>query len=181
MVADHEWFSPTRFVGLAAYTASLVVCGVRWANCRKSYIPGGWFALLAGVQLYLLLDMAFDWRWKIHDFWARDAVELGAYDERRPPQALALVVLFVVVILAAAFVLRRFRGRAGLALALTGTLLSVGLWGCESISFHYMDMVLYHMVGGVMVVSLVWISLAAVTCWGAWLDGQSYASRLFGR
>jgi len=53
-----------------------------------------------------------------------------------------------------------------------GTLLSVVLWCCEWISFHWADQVFYHIIGRMMLVSLLWIGLALVTCIGAWLDGK---------
>ncbi len=92
------------------------------------------------------------------------------YGERRSPQLLALVVLGCVLIVGSVLIQRRFRGRRGVRLALTGTMLSVGLWCCEALSYHYMDLVLYRMIGGLMVVSLLWVGLAATTCAGVRLD-----------
>jgi hypothetical protein len=66
---------------------------------------------------------------------------------------------------------RQFRGKLGAAIAAGSTLLAAGLWCCECLSYHFVDAVLYRLVGKVMIISLVWISLAAVTCFGAWLDG----------
>jgi len=174
MVAGYEWFSPTRIVGLTAYTISVLGCVAGLENCRKSGVPGRLFVLLTGVQLVLLLDMAFDWRWKIHGFWVREALALGVYDQRRSPQVLALAVLSLAMVLAVVFC--RFRRRVGVALALTGTLLSVGLWCCECISWHFVDQFLYHLAGKVMVVSLLWFSLAVVTCFGVWLADRSHPS-----
>ncbi len=134
------------------------------------------YAVLVVVQFFLLLDMAFDWRWKIHDFFGQDAQTLGVYGERRPPQVLALLVLSGVLVFAVIWIYCKFRGRPGLAMAVTGTVLSVGLVCCEAISYHYVDKVLYHMVGNVMAVSLMWIGLAAVTCSGVLLNWRSQAS-----
>jgi len=142
-------------------------------SCRKSGRSGRPFALLAAVQLFLLLDMAFDWRWKIHGLFDQSAMTLGVYGERRPPQVMALLVLFGVLVLAAIWIYLRFRGRPGLAMAVTGTVLSVGVTCCEGISYHYVDLVFYHMIGSVMAVSLVWIGLALFTCWGLLLDRRS--------
>jgi hypothetical protein len=170
MVVDHEWLSPTRSAGLVAYAISLLACAVRWANCRKNRISSQPFGVLAIVQLGLLLDMAFDWRWKVHDFWMREAMATGVYDRRRLPQMLALGLLVLGAALASAAIWHRFRRRMGIALALAGTVLSMGLWFCEGISLHFVDRFFYHPVGGLMLVSLFWVVLAVMTCFGVWLD-----------
>ena len=170
MVVDHEWLSPTRTAGLAAYTASLLACAWRWAKCRESDALGWLYAVLAGVQLCLLLDMAFNWRWKLHGLGVGVATEMGVYDLRRAPQLVALLALGLVLALLSALIFYLFRDRIGTALALTGTMLSMGLWCLECVSFHAVDGVLYRLVGVVMTVSLAWIFLALVTCLGVWLD-----------
>ena len=173
MVADHEWLSPTRLIGLAAYTICFLACAVRLASCRNNRTQSVPVAALAAVQFSLLLDMAFDWRWKMHDFWMREAMALGVYDRRRAPQMLALAILSLVVALASVSIVYRFRSRLGFALALTGTLLSVALWCCEWVSLHLIDQLFYHMVDGVMVVGLLWAGLALLTSIGVWLDSRS--------
>ena len=175
MVALHEWLSPTRTAGLVAYTVSSLACAARWAHCRRNRLPSRAFGAFAAVQLGLLLDMAFDWRWKLHDFWMREAMASGVYDRRRLPQMLALGLLALGASLASAAILYRCRRRVGVALAMTGTLLSVGLWCSESISLHLMDRVFYHQVGKVMLVSLLWVALAALTCLGVWLDMRMFS------
>jgi hypothetical protein len=175
MVSDLEWLSPTRVTGLTAFGVSSIVCAAGWAHCRKRHAPGRLFALLAGAQLGLLLDMAFDWRWKLHDWWGRGALAFGVYDQRRLPQVLALAALLAAMILASVSIFRRFGHRAGAATAATGTTLSAGLWCGEVISYHYLDRVLYHLVGSVMVIGFVWVSLTLITCLGVWLEARSSA------
>jgi hypothetical protein len=170
MVADHEWLSPTRTAGLTAYTASLLACMWRWAKCREVDASRGLYAMLALVQFCLLLDMAFNWRWKLHDLGVGVATKLGVYDLRRTPQLLVLMALALVLALLSALIFYRFRRRIGAALALTGTTLSVGLWCLECVSLHAVDGVLYSMIGMLMTVTLAWIFLALVTCLGVWLD-----------
>jgi hypothetical protein len=133
--------------------------------------------VLAALQLFLLMDVVFNWRWELHDFWMQRAIALGVYGDRRMPQSVTIGVISLVSALAFVWIWRRFRGRTGAALALTGTLLSSAVWCFEWISFHWVDRVFYRMVGGVMLVSLVWICLAIVTCLGAWLEGCSSIPR----
>jgi hypothetical protein len=129
---------------------------------------------MALVQFSLLLDLAFNWRWIVHDSAVSVATELGVYDERFMPQVLALLALFLVLTLSSALIFSKFHGRIGVALTLTGTLLSVGLWCCEVISYHSMDAVFYYLVGKVMAVSLAWIGVASVICFGVWFDSWSH-------
>jgi hypothetical protein len=173
MVVDLDWFSPTRVAGLLAYGATSMACAARWVNARRNGTSSQLYAVLAAVQFFLFLDMAFNWRWKIHEFWGQDAMQHGVYSERRPPQVIAIVGLIVLVIFASVFISARFRNRKGAGLALTATITSVGLWCCEAISYHYIDLVFYHMVGKMMVVSFVWLFMAMITCFGVWLDGRS--------
>jgi hypothetical protein len=173
MIADQQWFSLTRMVGMAAYAASCTACAARSATFHKKGRPHRLFAVLAAVQLFLLLDMIFDWRWKIHELFDQSASTLGVYGERRPPQVIVLSILFIVLVFAAIWIYRRFRGGPGLAMAVIGTVLSVGVTCCEGISFHYLDLIFYHMVGGVMMVGLVWIGLCLFTCYGVLIDGRN--------
>jgi hypothetical protein len=177
MVPDLEWLSPTRSAGLAAYTASLLACGLGWANGRRKHLQVRPFGVLAAVQCGLLLDMVFDWRWKIHEFWMQEAMAVGVYGQRRRPQALVLGLLVLAATLGLLLVLARFRGRVGLAIAMAGTLVSVGLWFCESVSLHMVDQIFYFMVGKVMFVSLLWVGVALTTCFGVWLDVRDRSLR----
>jgi hypothetical protein len=173
MVADHDWFSPTRVAGLLSYAASFTACVVRGVNCRKNWPSSRPYSIIGGIQLFLLLDIAFDWRWKIHEFWGNDAMQHGLYSERRPPQLIAIVLLLVIVGFASISIGARFRRRRGAGLAVAATIVSVGLWCCEAISYHYIDLIFYHMVGRMMVVSFLWIFMAMITCFGVWLDGRN--------
>jgi hypothetical protein len=164
-----EWFSITRTVGLIAYTVTLAACLFRWMQLRKTGARPGQLLFLAAVQFMLLLDMAFDWRWRLHEYWMRQAITEGVYSERRGPQLFALVGLAVVIIMAVIVLLSRFRRQKGLALAFTGTLLSIGLCAGEAISYHYADIVLHATIGGAMMVSFLWCGLCAITCLGLWV------------
>jgi hypothetical protein len=170
MIAGYEWFSPTRTMGLLSYAVSLGACAWRWVAGRRLGRPARVYLLLTAVQFGLLIDMTFDIRWKLHEFFMTRAVEHNVYGERRDPQLVALVLLIGVLLVGASWILRRFRDRPGLVLAVSGTMLSVGLWFCEMLSYHFVDHVMYSMVGELMLVSLLWLGLAATTCYGVWLD-----------
>src|SRR5271165_5800945 len=178
MLVDREWLSATKMTGLAAYTTALAACIWRWATCEKRGVTGQLFAGLAAVQFGLLVDMAFDLRWKLHGFVDDAALAAGVYDQRSMPQLLALVVMSLALVLVSIFILHRFHRRLGAGLALTGTFVSVGLWCCECISYNYVDSLLYYSIWKVMVVGLLWIGVALVTCVGVWLDGLSQGRRV---
>ena len=131
------------------------------------------FGVLAAVQLVLLLDIAFNLRWRLHDFFMQEAMAHGVYGLRRPPQLLALCTLIGVSTLCCAFILSRFRRRRGAAIAVAGTLLSVALRCAEVLSYHDLDAVLYAQVGKVMMVSILWTALTLLTYLGVWIDGRS--------
>lgn len=164
------WISVTRVIGLAGYGISLGICLTAFLRCSKRERSGSLFAALAAAQLFLMLDMAFDWRWKLHAYWMQEAVTEGVYGARRSPQLLGLVVLACLALCCAGLILMKLRHRLGAALALTGTVLSMAMWASEAISYHYLDLILYRKVGGAMLVSFVWIALAVVTSFGAVLD-----------
>jgi hypothetical protein len=173
-----EWFSVTRTLGLTSFCLSFAGSSLRWRKCRKDGVSGRFFSVLCVVQMFLLLDMAFDWRWKLHEFWMRAAMTSGVYEQRRGPQLVALGVLWVSLASTSVAILNRMRRRIGAAVAAVGTLLSTGLWACEAISYHAVDAVLYQTVGGVagpMNVSLIWCALAAITCIGLWTDSRRFA------
>lgn len=174
MVAIVGGPSLTRIAGVIAYAAGLAFCTGRWRQLRRDGQGRRLFGSLALVQLVLLLDIVFNWRWKLHAMVDWAAAGLGVYELRRGPQLLALCGLAALAVLLALLIVVRFRGRMGAALALGGTLLSVVLRGVEVVSYHNADAVLYASVGGVMIVGLAWITLALATCLGVWIDAWSY-------
>jgi hypothetical protein len=173
MVAVLEWLSPARAAGLAVSTICFAACVAQWENRRSKKLPARASAAVAVLQFGLLLDMAYAWRWKLHEFLLREAVALGLYEQRRVPQILALSLIALAGAVASAVILHRCRCMTGVALAFTGTLLSVGLWCCEWVSFHFLDSILYRTVGGVMLVSLLRIGFALIVCCGVWIDARS--------
>jgi len=135
---------------------------------------GSLFAVLSGVQLALLLDMAFEWRWKLHAWSMRTAMAYGVYDSRRLPQLLALAALAAGMVFCCVLIMKRLHHNRGAAIVLVGTLLSLGLWWVEVVSYHPIDMVLYRMIGKAMLVGFIWIGFALVTCLGVWIDSRSF-------
>jgi hypothetical protein len=174
-----EWFSITRGLGITAFCISFAASSLRLAKCSEDGAFRRFYSVLCAVQFFLLLDMAFDWRWKLHDFWMRAAMSSGVYEQRRGPQLLAVGILAVALASFSVAILYSMRRRIGAAMAAVGTLLSVGLWATEAISYHSVDSVLYWTAGGSggpMVVSLAWCALAAITCIGVWMDSRQCAT-----
>jgi len=101
-------------------------------------------------------------------------MDLGLYADRRSPQLLALLALGLTLALGCILLWHRFRQRPGLACAVIGTLLSLELWCCECLSYHFVDAVLYRLLGKLMAISLVWTGLSVVTCLGARMDDRRH-------
>jgi len=80
-----------------------------------------------------------------------------------------LLVLLVVGLLA---IRRLSGGRPGASLAVSGALLSLILWCIEVVSLHQVDHILYHSLGGLMAVSLLWILASLMTSIGILLDSS---------
>ena len=177
MIWAFDGLSMTRGVGFAAYASAVAVCAWRWwrdrQNDRQSdQRSGGVFGVLAALQIVLLLDIAFNLRWKLHEFFMQEAMDHGVYGLRRSPQLFALWILIGASALCCALIVSRFRRRPGAAIAVAGTLLSVALRCAEVLSYHYLDAVLYAQAGKVMVVSILWMALTLLTCLGVWIDGR---------
>src|SRR5579883_812233 len=150
-----EWLNPVKAGGIASYVVASVSCAVtavRAASLRLSRLA----ATLGLIQTALLLDIAFDWRWKLYGRLKELAVARHWYEDRHWPQVIALAVLGLALGLAAVAASRRFRMLPGAVWAIAGTLLSVGCWTAEVISLHATDAVLYHPAGRIMVISYLW-------------------------
>ena len=69
MITSQGWLNPTRAAGLAAYGTACTCCGIAWIKTkagRSSQLA----ALLALIESVFLLDIAFSWRWMLHDVFA---------------------------------------------------------------------------------------------------------------
>jgi hypothetical protein len=182
MIWAFDGLSISRVVGLAAYASAAAACAWRWwrdelndgqKHRQRDSRRGSVFGVLAAVQLLLLLDIAFNLRWKLHEFFMQAAMNHGVYGLRRPPQLLALWMLIGVSALCCVLILSRFHRRPGAAIAVAGTLLSVALRCAEVLSYHGLDAMLYAQIGKVMLVSILWMALTLLTCLGVWIDSRS--------
>ncbi|WP_263359251.1 hypothetical protein [Acidicapsa ligni] len=174
MVLSSMQVSSTQICGVVGYGMSLLACAVAWIQYNKSGRRESWLTAVAIAQLLLLLDMIFNWRWMLHEFWMRRAQSEGVYQLRRSPQLIALLVLAAAVIGVVIWVSKRFRGMPAAAMATVGTLLSVGLWCAETLSYHYLDAVFHAMLGGVMAIGLLWLGLGLFTSFGLLKDSRRF-------
>jgi hypothetical protein len=163
MITSAEWLNSTRAVGLLAYGTASTCCFVAWMRARSRREDGHLALLLMLIESTLLLDMAFNWRWMLHQLLMDLAQHAHEYAVRRTPQVIVLIVLVVLIGLRA--VRRLSRGR-GIALALSGAVLSLALWCTEVISLHQVDHVMYHRLGPIMTVSLLWMVACLMTSTG---------------
>jgi hypothetical protein len=165
MITSGEWLNSTRAVGLLAYGTATICCGIAWMRGKSRRQDGRLRVLLMLIEGLLLLDIAFNWRWMLHQLVVDFAQRRHEYGLRKELQFIAVVVLAGLLLLALLAVRRFFRGR-GTALAVSGVVLSLALWCTEVISLHEVDHVLYHRLGPMMAVSLLWIVACLMTSIG---------------
>jgi hypothetical protein len=160
-----EWLTPVKASGMAAYLIAAASCGMTAVIAAGKRVPR-LAAVLCALDLTLFFDITFDLRWKLYALIKGDAVRHGVYSERSGPQVLALMAVAIGVLVAVAWLSRRFASIRGAPLAICGGLLSIGCWFTEIISLHAVDAILYHNAGPLMVVSFVWMLACAMTIAG---------------
>ena len=92
MITIGEWLNPTRAVGLIAYGTAVICCGIAWVRAKINDRIGA-CALLTLIESTLLLDIAFNWRWMLHQFLMDIAQRAHEYQVRRIPQLIVLIIL----------------------------------------------------------------------------------------
>ena len=147
--------NPTQVAGLLAFAASALACV--WAARRKH--SGGW-AVLAAVHAALWLDILLNTRHRLHDHVSAALEALGLYESRVWLQALLLLALGAVAVLA-----WRARRRTGVAVVATAVLIALLL--VEAISWHESDRVLYSTLGPLLLIAYAWIACAGVVVFAA--------------
>ena len=175
MITSGEWLNPTRAVGLLAYGTAAICCGIAWMRAKARHQDGRLPAFLMLIESVLLLDIAFNWRWMLHRLAMDFAQRRYEYELRREPQFIAVVSLVALLLLGLLAVRLFFRGGRGNSLAVSGVLLSLVLWCTEVVSLHAVDHVLYHPLGKIMAVSLLWILACLMTSIGM-LFGRHHAN-----
>ena len=176
MIASSEWLNATSVVGLLAYGMATACCGIAWMRAKRRRQDGRLAVLLMLIEGFLFLDIAFNWRWKLHQFAMEFTQRRHEYEFRRGPQLIALLILAALLLFALLAVRRFFRGRAGNSLAVSGVLLSLVLWCPEAISLHAVDHVLEYPIGKIMGVSLLWILACLMTSIGILSDSPRIKS-----
>jgi hypothetical protein len=170
MRAAAEWLNAVKTTGLAAYLIASASCGVTAIGAADRRIKR-LGAILGLLNVSLLLDIAFGWRWRLYDRLKDLAVAHQWYEQRHSPQIAALLVL-AALLLAATAVTRRFFSSAGASFAIEGTLLSLACWLTEIISLHATDSILYHRVGPLMIINFVWALACLMTTIGILRSGM---------
>jgi hypothetical protein len=166
MTTIGEWLNPTRAVGLIAYGTAVTCCGIAWVRLKNQRRDWRLAALLTLIDSTLLLDIAFNWRWMLHQLLIDIAQGAHEYQVRRIPQLIILIILAGLLFLGLFAIQRFFRREPGARLAVSGSLLSVAVWCAEVVSLHAVDHILYHLIGKWMVVSVLWILACSMTSIG---------------
>lgn len=168
---------PTSMIGLVAYGAAAVCCGMAWIGARTRGHRLTVAGIAAVIEAALFADTAFNGRWALHGLLMGAAQQRNLYAERKLPQAIGLAVLACLSLAAVRFTLRAFRGRPGAALASCGLLGSLVLWSIEVISLHQVDGILYRRAGPFMSISFLWAASALITSIGILIEARRTAGR----
>jgi len=172
MIASEEWLTPTRASGIAAYGIAVTCCGIAWARTRGARTVSRIAAWLTAIEGILLLDMIFNWRWILHQLFLDFAQRWHEYQLRRLPQVIVVAMLIGILLVGLSSALRLFWERIGMLLAVSGALLSLVTWCIEVVSLHQVDAVLYHPIGRLMAVSIVWIAACTMTSVGILIESR---------
>jgi hypothetical protein len=172
MIASGEWLTPTRASGIAAYGVAVTCCGVAWARTRDERIISRIAAWLTAIECILLLDIIFNGRWILHQLFLDFAQRRHEYQLRRLPQVIVLAMLIGILLIGLSYALRFFRERIGMLLAVSGALLSLVIWCIDVVSLHQVDAVLYHPIGKLMAVCIVWIAACTMTSVGILIESR---------
>jgi hypothetical protein len=166
-------YTRTSVAGLLSFgiaALSSVVAFFRLRSVAAVAWPAAWIATLESL---LLFDMAMDARWALHGNAMRVALHRGFYAQRHGIQIAGLTILFAILLLGAAIIVRRLRNRPGAMVAAWSALLALTMWCVEVVSLHEIDTVLYYKVGGFMVIAFVWMILGATTAISIQLEASA--------
>lgn len=170
MIATIISISPNQEAGIASHLLAAVACGVVWTKSRGQ---NRLTATLGLLELFLLFDAVFNWRWILHGFLVKTAMELSVYDERTLPQEVLTALLASATLVAAATTIRHSWNRPGACLAICGGLISAEFWAIEVISLHAIDLILERMVGPMLIIASVWIVSSALIMLGVLWDAKA--------
>jgi hypothetical protein len=174
MIATVLSISPTQEAGIASHLLAAVACGVAWT---KSHGQNRLTATLGLLELFLLFDAVFNWRWNLHGFLVTTAVELTVYDERTMPQRVVTALLASCAVFAAAIAIRHSWKSPGACLGICGGLISAQFWATEVISLHAIDSILEHKVGTMLIIASVWMVSSALVVVGVLWDANTFLRR----
>jgi hypothetical protein len=170
MITSQGWIGPTRATGLLAYATAFTCCGIAWIRTKARRGTSHLAAVLTLIESALLLDMAFNWRWKLHQALMDFAMRKHEYAQRGLPQLIVVTLLGALLLFGWFVAWRTFRGRGTTLLAVSGASLSLVVWCIEVVSLHAVDHVLYYSVDGMMAVTLLWLLACTMTSIGMLLD-----------
>jgi hypothetical protein len=175
MISIATSLDTARIIAPATSAFAFVSCVFAWARDRHVPRRSRLAASLTVLEAALILDEAFNGRWRLHDLLANAARATNRYAERAGPQHIALALVANIVFAGVVLTLLFFKGRPGASLAVCGAILSVSCWCVEVISLHSVDAFLYSSVDGVMVVRLAWAACSLMVGCGILWD--TFAAR----
>jgi heme A synthase len=150
---------------MVTYLVAAALCGVAWVRTRRDKQLARLAIILGILNIGLFFDIAFNWRWKLHDLLQGQAMADQWYNQRHWPQVWSLAALGIFLLMGIGVAGRRF-SNGGVLLAIGGAVLSIGCWLTEVISLHATDMVLHYGIGPLMIINFVWMLACTMTSIG---------------
>jgi hypothetical protein len=166
MILSPNWYSQTSVTGMVSFATAGISSGIAWCRGRRSADVARLAAWITIFEVFLFLDIVFDWRWKLHAHLMQFAIDHARYGQRRIVQTAALVLLAAFTITCVTAVARKLRSNTGAMIAASGAFLSLVCWLVEVISLHEVDIILYHKIGGFMMIASIWLVLGVMTAVG---------------
>ncbi len=170
MIVAGPGFTVAGASGLAAYITALACCGVVWVGASTHRFASRLAAALTIIEAALLSDFLFNWRWRLHDLIAAQAMRLNLYAGREGPQDFALGVVGLSLFVGLLGAVRLLCGRWGAFLSVCGILVSLALWCTEVVSLHAVDHILYHLIGHWTLVSFLRLGACLLTSAGILIE-----------
>ena len=149
----------TEAAGFIAFVPAAIAAWVAAAAARR---PARNWAVIGVVYVLLSIEILASTRHRLGIAlreWLRAA---HLFPERRPVQAVLILVIVTIVLLAAFIMIRRAPTR-NLAVASGATIALIGIFVVETVSLHAVDGVVYAPLGPILLIGWLWLACGWVT------------------
>ena len=163
----------TQAAGLLAFIPAAAAAGAAcWAIGRNGRDSRRYWGAMAAIHLILTIEIIGSFRHRLNQVIGGWLQADGLYGERRPAQAMVIVVTLLLALALTALILRKAPTRAQ-ALAAGATAGAVLVFTIECISLHAVDAYFYRPVGPIMAIGWLWLACGWMTAAIALADASA--------